>query len=1023
MADSLSYSLRSTFAKEFFQSLTDPISNDDYYMFYGRAKPWSGNTTPTTVDTIKEQNEAKRNILFYQKIIPSDVSLVAPRYDWTSGIVYDQYEDDVELWKLSKKYYVLVQEGDEFGVFVCLSNNGGSASTASPSLPINGSAATQEIITSDGYVWKYLYTLTDEMEKFLTSSYIPVVILDQISYNDARVLALAVKLDAENGSIQKITINTTDEFTNLVNPDFSDNSYSVTSYNPQTLSMTASVGSAMSSVNNFYNTNYVVFFENGKIGTIDSYTVSNGVATIVLCEVYPDGGTPIQSGDVFSILPKINIKGNGTGAVAVPVFQNNILTDIIVMNGGQNYNFAETFFLINSNVSLSAVIPPDGGHGFDILGEIKPTSILISKDVSFAAIPDNQEKYFGNSSFLRQIGIVKNIETSNGTNPNNQTNQYDMVLKYNGSVSGTSYGGGTPFDYTLPNWGFSSMYYITGNSLPTDENNQPVNIDDFYQIGNTYIGKSFFIQNQNNENYIGVLVDKKYNTVNNGDIVLYFQSSSGSIGFDTLNTQVLITNQQTGKKIKHISQVFTKNIFEFRDNLKQNSDIYYHVSDFRNSDGKFFQFFNLTNAPVNTQLPSNQITTATAANFFSVGDVLQFFQDSTSTTPLLQATISEVIVPGIFGYKSAFNSNAINPPSSIVQQNMSTTLKLTNIVGDLSAKTRFEPTVQDFITLYCGHIKNLSKRDEVFEYDAENDIVGQSTGVFIDRSLNFDSTFNVYYSSFLFKDKTQLISTSEFDVSNYLFSSPQSAPITAPTHILGNDTLSTAKIESFSVDTVDPTKLNLKITSPSDDFEPATITTNQVTSGESVTLFRRTPNSFTNTVNLVQGNTQNLYVLSENYDVSAPANIPETIISSVVSKYVLSKDGVFGAAVTPVGSYLYREPTVTKDSAAGFIISQDLPEGTTTKTKNIYVQMEKGTFDVGDILICVSDPFVKNVTLFNTQCAGNTGVSPVTVSVAEQKYNNININKYSGEVLYIQNIDPVQLSSDTNFTTNILLGF
>jgi hypothetical protein len=1011
MADTLSYSLRSTFAKEFFQSLTDPISNDDYYMFYGRAKPWSGNTTPTTVDTIKEQNEAKRNILFYQKIISSDVSLVAPRYDWTSGIVYDQYEDDVELWKLSKKYYVLVQEGDEFGVFICLSNNGGSPSTASPSLPNNGSAATQEIITSDGYVWKYLYTLTDEMEKFLTSTYMPVVILDKISYNDARALALAVKLDADNGSIQKITINTTDEFTNLVNPDFSDNSYSVTSYNSQTLTMTASVGSAMSSVNNFYNTNYVVFFENGKIGTIDSYTVSNGVATIVLCEVYPDDATAIQSGDVFSILPKINIKGNGTGAVAVPVFQNNILTDIIVMNGGQNYNFAETFFLINTNVSLSAVIPPDGGHGFDILGEIKPTSILISKDVSFAAIPDNEEKYFGNSSFLRQIGIVKNIETSNGTNPNNQTNQYDMVLKYNGSVSGTSYGG-TPTDYTLPNWGFASIYLLTPSSNPVNEFNQPVNIDDFYQIGNTYTGKSFFVQNQNNEDYIGVLVDKKINWPNNGDAVLYFESSSSAIGFDT-NT--FITNQQTGQKIKHQSTIFTKNIYEFRENLAQSSDVYYHVSNFRNDDGQYFNFYELTPVPVNTQLPSNQITQATAANFFTVGDVIQFFEDSTSTTPLLQATISEIIVPGIFGYRSAYSAN----PGG--QANMSTTLKLTNIVGDLSAKTRYESLIQDNITLYCGHIQNLSKTDEVFEYDGST--IGAPTGEFVNRSLNFDSIFNAYYSSLLFKDKEQILIESEFDVSNYLFPNPQSAPATAPTHILGNDTLSTAKIESFSVDPLDPTKLNLKITSPSGDYEPATITTNQVTSGESVTLFRRTPSSFTNTVNLVEGNTQNLYVLSENYDVSAPANIPETIISSVVSKYVLSKDGSFGEIVTPVGSYLYREPTETKDSAAGFVISQDLPEGTTTKTKNIYVQMEKGTFDVGDILICVSDPFVKNVTLFNNQCAGNTGVSPVTVSVAEQKYNNININKYSGEVLYIQNIDPVQLSTDTNFTTNILLGF
>ena len=105
MADILSYSLRSTFAKEFYQSLTDPASDDRYYMAYGRIKPWDGDT-PTTVDTIKEQNEFKRNTAFYQRILPSDVCLMVPRYDWTTGVVYDQYEDDVQLWADAKQYYV-----------------------------------------------------------------------------------------------------------------------------------------------------------------------------------------------------------------------------------------------------------------------------------------------------------------------------------------------------------------------------------------------------------------------------------------------------------------------------------------------------------------------------------------------------------------------------------------------------------------------------------------------------------------------------------------------------------------------------------------------------------------------------------------------------------------------------------------------------------------------------------------------------------------------------------------------------
>ena len=147
MADILSYSLRSTFAKEFYQSLTDPASDDRYYMAYGRIKPWDGDT-PTTVDTIKEQNEFKRNTAFYQRILPSDVCLMVPRYDWTTGVVYDQYEDDVQLWADAKQYYVLVQDGDQYSVYICLYNNDGGVSTESPS-----GTDVEEILLADNDIY------------------------------------------------------------------------------------------------------------------------------------------------------------------------------------------------------------------------------------------------------------------------------------------------------------------------------------------------------------------------------------------------------------------------------------------------------------------------------------------------------------------------------------------------------------------------------------------------------------------------------------------------------------------------------------------------------------------------------------------------------------------------------------------------------------------------------------------------------------------------------------------------------
>ena len=150
--------------------------------------------------------------MFYNHILPSDVSLMVSRYNWTSGVVYDQYEDDIDL--TDKQYYVLLNSDNEYRVYMCLSNNGGEPSTSAPE-----GTSTQEVRTSDGYIWKFMYAMTEQMEKFLTDSFMPIVEIGNISYTDERALALDVKLDSVSGFIEKITVDgTSPAFTDLVNP-------------------------------------------------------------------------------------------------------------------------------------------------------------------------------------------------------------------------------------------------------------------------------------------------------------------------------------------------------------------------------------------------------------------------------------------------------------------------------------------------------------------------------------------------------------------------------------------------------------------------------------------------------------------------------------------------------------------------------------------------------------------------------------------------------------------------------------
>jgi len=420
----LTHAMKSSFVKELYRSFTDPRSVDKYFMFYGGCKPRADeNVIPPVLDTIEYENSVKREIMFYNYILPSDVSLMIPRYNWTSGTVYQQYEDDIDILS-GKKFYVILLEDDELRVYMCLSNNSGAASTYPPS-----GTSTQEIQTSDGYVWKFMYSLTEPMEKFITEQFIPIVEINSVSFSDERALALNVKLDSVAGFIEKLTIDSTSPvYTDLVNSSLQGTHTVSTTDN---LTFTMSLKSDMATSNNYYNNNYIVYFDTGKVGTIKTYTISGNTATIELCEIYPSTDTEqglINTGDVVSILPKVNIVGNGYGAVVVPIFENNRLVDFNILDGGTNYNYANAYLMAGDDISVSVVIPPDGGYGFDLFDQFKPKHLMIKKEFKYSQIPSLSEKFFANGAVMRQYGIVKNIKTSEEFVVPNNYQSFNMTL-------------------------------------------------------------------------------------------------------------------------------------------------------------------------------------------------------------------------------------------------------------------------------------------------------------------------------------------------------------------------------------------------------------------------------------------------------------------------------------------------------------------------------------------------------------------------------------------------------------------
>lgn len=144
------------------------------FAIVGKQTPWNESDTPpvsigqSTRDLIGYYNRG----IVAKSLQLDNASFVIPRYDWTSGTVYSQY--GCTVCPIGTPFYVLNSKNQ---VFKCLDNNNGSASTDQPELFLSSTSLEEPFfITSDGYKWKYLYTISsDQKQKFLNDEWMPVV--------------------------------------------------------------------------------------------------------------------------------------------------------------------------------------------------------------------------------------------------------------------------------------------------------------------------------------------------------------------------------------------------------------------------------------------------------------------------------------------------------------------------------------------------------------------------------------------------------------------------------------------------------------------------------------------------------------------------------------------------------------------------------------------------------------------------------------------------------------------------------
>jgi len=140
------------------------------YAFLGKSLPWDDENTPTVPnDWVQSTIDAYDDMLYLKRIIPNDVYRVIRRYNWERAYVYEIYTHADVLFDPARGVLPFYVVTDAMNVYKCISNGYGKPSINKPT----GTSAGV-FSTGDGYLWKYMYTVTSDLSKFVTPEFIPV---------------------------------------------------------------------------------------------------------------------------------------------------------------------------------------------------------------------------------------------------------------------------------------------------------------------------------------------------------------------------------------------------------------------------------------------------------------------------------------------------------------------------------------------------------------------------------------------------------------------------------------------------------------------------------------------------------------------------------------------------------------------------------------------------------------------------------------------------------------------------------
>lgn len=719
MTKLITQNFRTQMARQFVESFSES-ANTIYYVTGHKSTSFTNDAAVPDPENTQNYThyELYDDMLFGKHVLPSDVKHMIRNIVWTSGTVYDMY-DDLAANLQDKNFYVSSLESGSYHIFKCLFNNNGSASTDQP-LFSEIDVQDEIYLTTDGYQWKYMYSINStNYLKFATSDYIPFIENANVtnaavegsintilitnpgsqynSYAFGTVKESAVSgntlLYALNGekftdylvTVGNITGFEKEEVTSvdaggkttsgvIVALYAANNTMRVTSVlrnftatktivgtssaTSQTIVSAEKITAELSSNTDFYKNNSFYIRSGtgaGQLKTITEYIVAGDERRVLL-------NSPLDifpdSTSIFEIGPRVIISGDGQSANAVVTVDPsaNTITEIEIINSGMNYTYADIQIIANTGLI-------DSSSSLAISSTSAQSRAVISP-------PGGHGSNVINELFASKVGIgISFANTENNTISVANDFRKISILKEPlfANVEITLADTYTASSFAAGETVLQANTGATGTVV--DRDGSVVRLSDvrgFFETGNTTVK---FVTGQSS-NYVGVVaaIDKSVETFDQRQIFQVEMSFTGTAGTGFIDDEIVIQQGISTLGSDIITLTIDRDAYEY-------------------SDGEVITQANTGATGIVSARYDTVLTVTNITGNFAVGNSSVSFITG-GTTGKVSAVLST---------DNTFQANAIGYVHSQNNGAASTVIGLTNVRGFFSVSDDIAGTINTFV--------------------------------------------------------------------------------------------------------------------------------------------------------------------------------------------------------------------------------------------------------------------------------------------------------------------------------------